>query len=421
MSVIYIFADEAGTMPKSDDDGIFVTSAIAFLDQPPSVPTSAKARNRSQFAEVMVKQGGHPAGSLLVPYDGYKRDITDKLDQWEVMALVTHETTGTNRRYLRDPNLGKPILSRPNIIWAMYMQDAIQRALTRALMTGRKPIEEVRIVLDQKTLSKETRAHFCDQIRGTSARLRITIQSLPINEPGLILRILDWVQFDEESLRIQWEGEEGVEWAAAGLSLADTLASSIFADYGGGSDRPMIELLKECGIPDAITDRTEWVKEPVNEANRRKWERSTGARISDVRDVFKTGKRLGLKPEYRHVRFQCNESDLPAIFQIVTACNPDGQTVDADSNRRADALLAARIEEAGWRHFRVTGGSPDFSHTEPGYGIACSRDEALDLARSFGQDATFEVRNGRVYLISAKGTGAESEVVGEWSELVDLC
>lgn len=44
-----------------------------------------------------------------------------------------------------------------------------------------------------------------------------------------------------------------------------------------------------------------------------------GARIQDVRDLFKAANRLDLKPEYRQVRFRCGESELPELFQIVTA------------------------------------------------------------------------------------------------------
>lgn len=69
----------------------------------------------------------------------------------------------------------------------------------------------------------------------------------------------------------------------------------------------------------------------------------------------------------------------------------------------------------------MTGGSADFTHAELGHGIPCSREEALALARQFRQVAIFEVRDGTVFLHSTRSSGLEQEVIGKWSELVDVC
>lgn len=125
-----------------------------------------------------------------------------------------------------------------------------------------------------------------------------------------------------------------------------------------------------------------------------------------------------LKNEYRQVRFRCNETDLPTSFFVITAFNPDGVTVDDLANQRADEQLSAEIGRLGHTAFRVTGGSADFIHAEPGYGLACTREEVLTLARRFRQQAVFEMTNGRVLLVSALPTAGEPEVIGSWVELL---
>jgi hypothetical protein len=125
-----------------------------------------------------------------------------------------------------------------------------------------------------------------------------------------------------------------------------------------------------------------------------------------------------LKPEYREVRFRCGAAVPPPHFYIITAHNRDGVAVVEEVNTRADAALRREIERLGFPSFSVTGGSPDFSHAEPGYGIECSRDAAMILAMQFCQDAFFEVREGRVILISALPSAEADEEVGLWSALL---
>ena len=125
-----------------------------------------------------------------------------------------------------------------------------------------------------------------------------------------------------------------------------------------------------------------------------------------------------LKDEFRQVRFRCTQSPLPAEFFIVTACNPDGNQVDDETNRVATERLKEEIARLGFEAFPVTGGSWDFSHAEPGQGIVSSRAEALALARLFRQLAIFEVRDGRVFLIGARFETSAEEEVGRWDDLL---
>lgn len=123
-----------------------------------------------------------------------------------------------------------------------------------------------------------------------------------------------------------------------------------------------------------------------------------------------------LKPEFRDVRFRCAESHPPARFFVITAHNPNGETVGDEANVFADATFRQEIARLGFESFAVTGGSPDFSHAEPGYGIVCTRESALSLAKQFHQDAVFEVRNGQVFLISALPSAESDEWIGDWAK-----
>lgn len=125
-----------------------------------------------------------------------------------------------------------------------------------------------------------------------------------------------------------------------------------------------------------------------------------------------------LKAEYRQVRFRCNSADLPHLFYIITAYNPDGITVGDEANQKASQALMCEIEQAGHRHFPVTGGNSDFSHAELGFGVTCTADEALQLARRFSQEAIFKVVDGSVFLISALNEDAPPEEIGAWDDLV---
>ncbi len=125
-----------------------------------------------------------------------------------------------------------------------------------------------------------------------------------------------------------------------------------------------------------------------------------------------------MNDEYSNVRFRAEPpaGGLPERFGVVTACNPDGVSDLDEKNRARTEVLRARLEAAGLAFFPVTGGSPDFSHREPGFGlVAPSIERVIELGREFHQEAVFWVENGEVQLVSC--VSAASQVVGRWREL----
>jgi hypothetical protein len=128
-----------------------------------------------------------------------------------------------------------------------------------------------------------------------------------------------------------------------------------------------------------------------------------------------------MNPEYQNVRFRAviPEDLMPRAFGVITACNPDGLTVSDAQNKNATQRLQAALLDDNRLHFPVTGGSPDFSHAEPGFGVVWdSPDEAVTWGRKFQQEAVFWIEDGLVQLLSC--TDEQSVFVGRWQVLCGL-
>jgi hypothetical protein len=103
----------------------------------------------------------------------------------------------------------------------------------------------------------------------------------------------------------------------------------------------------------------------------------------------------------------------PGEFVVVTACNPRGEIVDAERNESLDRELSALLEVKGLVHCRMTGGSPDGSHREPGYLVDCDWEVGLELGRRFEQVAIYQVVDGELYLVDCQD-GKQSPVA-KWA------
>lgn len=126
-----------------------------------------------------------------------------------------------------------------------------------------------------------------------------------------------------------------------------------------------------------------------------------------------------MNPEYwkAHFRFDPPPRGLPTAFGIVTACNPRGTVAPDSDNEAADQALAARIDASGWQKFRVIGGSEDFSHAEPGWGVAASGGLAaiLVLGREFHQVAIYWVTEDQIFLCDCS-PGSSPVPMAKWED-----
>ena len=107
-----------------------------------------------------------------------------------------------------------------------------------------------------------------------------------------------------------------------------------------------------------------------------------------------------MNPAFSHARFQASmpEGGWPEAFGVVTACDPDGEPAPGAVNAGATEDLRARLVAEGWAFFPVTGGSADFAHAEPGFGIVAGREEILALGREYRQVAVFWIEGDALTL-----------------------
>lgn len=106
-------------------------------------------------------------------------------------------------------------------------------------------------------------------------------------------------------------------------------------------------------------------------------------------------------------RFTPLPADWPAGFAIITAYDPDGLPTTAERNQSADTALEAELRSAGYRLHRITGGSADGVHLEPGWGVPIGLPGAVELGRRYRQVAVFVVQGGVVSLVDCADGSAE--------------
>ncbi|MEY3110820.1 MAG: hypothetical protein RJB43_733 [Verrucomicrobiota bacterium] len=115
------------------------------------------------------------------------------------------------------------------------------------------------------------------------------------------------------------------------------------------------------------------------------------------------------RAQFSQAVFRCEPlpADWPADFAIITAYDPDGLSTTAEQNLAADFALEAELRAAGYRLHRITGGSADGVHLEPGWGVPIGLPGAVEFGRRYRQVAVFAVRAGRLVLVDCEDGSAE--------------
>jgi len=123
-------------------------------------------------------------------------------------------------------------------------------------------------------------------------------------------------------------------------------------------------------------------------------------------------------PEYLQTVFlaQTPVGGWPSLFHIITGYNP-GEFVGDEINAKADGRLREELDRTGGRCFRITGCSPNLFHREAGWGVeGLTGDEAVAIARMFGQNALFEIKDG---VLTAVGClSGERITLGPWQSRI---
>lgn len=92
--------------------------------------------------------------------------------------------------------------------------------------------------------------------------------------------------------------------------------------------------------------------------------------------------------------------ELPVPLALVTAFNPGTSRPCEEINRAANLHLQAEIARRGWPSFVARGRDAAATHIEPSFAIPdISREDALALARQFGQAAIVFVDSELVSLL----------------------
>lgn len=100
-------------------------------------------------------------------------------------------------------------------------------------------------------------------------------------------------------------------------------------------------------------------------------------------------------------------ADWPADFAIITAYDPEGRATSPEANVASDAMLKADLQAPGFRLHRLTGGSAEGVHLEPGWGVTVGLAGAVELGRRYRQLAVFYVRAGQLALVDCEDGSAE--------------
>lgn len=78
------------------------------------------------------------------------------------------------------------------------------------------------------------------------------------------------------------------------------------------------------------------------------------------------------------------------VICVITAHNPGGRVASGAENAKAQARLAAELEERGLTWWPAAGGDPPWTHVEDSAAvIGMDEAEAIALGARFGQDAIF--------------------------------
>jgi hypothetical protein len=100
-------------------------------------------------------------------------------------------------------------------------------------------------------------------------------------------------------------------------------------------------------------------------------------------------------------------ADWPADFAIITACDPDGLPTTPELNRAADKALESELRAAGYRLHRITGGSADGVHREPGWSVPIGLPGAVEYGRRYRQLAVFYIQGGGLKLVDCADGASE--------------
>ena len=121
-----------------------------------------------------------------------------------------------------------------------------------------------------------------------------------------------------------------------------------------------------------------------------------------------------LHPAYFAVRFRTETpvTEWPAAFVIITAYATTGEQWTDARNQEADQRLHADLLQRGCVPVRVTGFDPQSGHAEPGWAVELPLAQALEVGRTYLQDAIFVVQGDTLLVAQCNAPWTQSPVGG---------
>ncbi len=264
MSRLTVYCDEAGTMPLEDTDGPFVCAALGVTGQ---IPRPDEVVGRPEWILNQIERfSGFPHVSYVEPAKGYAVALKTAHGQLQRMAMITREQSGSNKAYV-----GPDGIPLRNSIWTKAMLVAIGQMLIGPL--ARAPVESIRIILDQKTMTSELRALFRRNTSTMGEILRANIRVTAAPDPAVAQYFLNNMRFEQQDISLAWSDELDKE--PIGLKFAHYLASLSWKQLK--SQRPgILDPLRATSYGECVADITDIITAPPSEKNVDQWRKNTG-------------------------------------------------------------------------------------------------------------------------------------------------
>jgi len=101
---------------------------------------------------------------------------------------------------------------------------------------------------------------------------------------------------------------------------------------------------------------------------------------------------------YQKVTFLVPEPPLPKeSFAIITAHNPRGTILNTEDNFLLNQKLLEQLQD--YKYTLITGCSLDLKHQEASFAVICNKEQAIELARQFEQNAIYWVEKEELWLL----------------------
>ena len=109
-----------------------------------------------------------------------------------------------------------------------------------------------------------------------------------------------------------------------------------------------------------------------------------------------------------------------ASFAIISAANPMGKVCNQGFNLCMNKAFATVLEQSLYRFRSITGASPCLTFQEASWAVFCQKEQALELAKSWRQNAIYWVEQGDLWLIPVLLSEAPV-ALGDFKQRVRLC